>query len=105
MIMTAPYYTSQAGPSRYDMVPPAPPSKSPSLSFPSIDPASNPSWGNGPANGLTDRHQGDDSGESSKRNPLVDLMDSEKIYVEQLGLVIRVSLLATRFSTLRYILT
>nr|XP_019008746.1 uncharacterized protein I206_06428 [Kwoniella pini CBS 10737]OCF47527.1 hypothetical protein I206_06428 [Kwoniella pini CBS 10737] len=31
----------------------------------------------------------DDGGEGSKRNPLVDLIDSEKIYVEQLSLVIR----------------
>ena len=29
--------------------------------------------------------------EATKRNPLVDLIDTEKIYVEQLGLVIRVS--------------
>jgi len=29
--------------------------------------------------------------DASKRNPLVDLMDTEKVYVEQLGLVIRVS--------------
>ncbi|WWC59198.1 uncharacterized protein I303_101748 [Kwoniella dejecticola CBS 10117] len=31
----------------------------------------------------------DDGGEGSKRNPLVDLIDSEKFYVEQLSLVIR----------------
>jgi len=33
----------------------------------------------------------EERGEGSKRNPLVDLMDSERIYVEQLALVIRVS--------------
>jgi len=33
----------------------------------------------------------EERGEGSKRNPLVDLMDSEKTYVEQLALVIRVS--------------
>jgi hypothetical protein len=33
----------------------------------------------------------EDRGEGSKRNPLLDLMDSERIYVEQLALVIRVS--------------
>jgi len=33
----------------------------------------------------------EDRGEGSKRNPLVDLMDSERTYVEQLALVIRVS--------------
>ena len=33
----------------------------------------------------------DERAEASKRNPLVDLMDSEKTYVEQLALVIRVS--------------
>lgn len=33
----------------------------------------------------------DERAEASKRNPLVDLMDSEKEYVEQLALVIRVS--------------
>jgi hypothetical protein len=34
----------------------------------------------------------EERGEGSKRNPLVDLMDSERTYVEQLALVIRVSL-------------
>jgi len=33
----------------------------------------------------------EERGEGSKRNPLVDLMDSERTYVEQLALVIRVS--------------
>jgi hypothetical protein len=33
----------------------------------------------------------EERGEGSKRNPLVDLMDSERLYVEQLALVIRVS--------------
>jgi hypothetical protein len=35
-------------------------------------------------------HTGQREG-AAKRNPLLDLIDSEKIYVEQLGLVIRVS--------------
>ena len=30
--------------------------------------------------------------DGGKRNPLVDLIDSERVYVEQLGLVIRVSI-------------
>lgn len=33
----------------------------------------------------------EDRGEGSKRNPLLDLMDSERTYVEQLALVIRAS--------------
>lgn len=36
--------------------------------------------------------QGQGHRDATKRNPLVDLMDSEKVYVEHLGLVIRVSL-------------
>jgi hypothetical protein len=54
---------------------------------------------NGARLGSTDTGQGANgagighgNGEDpTKRNPLVDLMDSEKVYVEQLGLVIRVS--------------
>lgn len=34
---------------------------------------------------------GPEAGSSTKRNPLVDLIDSEKAYVDQLALVIRVS--------------
>jgi hypothetical protein len=35
----------------------------------------------------------EDRSETTRRNPLVDLIDSEKSYVEQLGLVIRASLI------------
>jgi hypothetical protein len=45
-------------------------------------------------NGNSDGQGYDNSeerGEGSKRNPLVDLMDSERLYVEHLALVIRVS--------------
>lgn len=34
---------------------------------------------------------GEDDGAMARRNPLVDLIDSERAYVEQLALVIRVS--------------
>jgi hypothetical protein len=44
-------------------------------------------------NGHTQGYEAaEERGEGSKRNPLVDLMDSERTYVEQLALVIRVSL-------------
>ncbi|WWD22059.1 hypothetical protein CI109_106547 [Kwoniella shandongensis] len=102
-----PYYN--ANPNR---PPPFPPSKSPSPSYsPNIDQEAWPSnGGNGggydfgvPGMGSLQmpdpRRPGSGSGsslddrtaaaEGSKRNPLVDLIDSEKTYVEQLGLVIR----------------
>ncbi len=43
--------------------------------------------------------QTDYRGEIARRNPLLDLMDSEKVYVEQLGLVIRVSISCSRHLT------
>ena len=46
-----------------------------------------------PAPGGTIHHGPHEEG--GKRNPLVDLIDSERIYVDQLGLVIRVSLSAS----------
>jgi hypothetical protein len=85
-----------AGPSR-SYTPPLPPPVPPKTSSPSLSPSFSSShsvdrpapgggWANG--NGTTEIP---DAAEGSRRNPLVDLIDSEKLYVEQLGLVIRVS--------------
>ena len=106
---------SDAGPSRhFDPLPPALPPKSPSSSFhgglDQSDPDSLAPIGNGHGNGngrgfgggsvgwpngaaeIPRPSSGADTHDSgSRRNPLVDLIDSEKTYVEQLGLVIRVS--------------
>ncbi|RSH90319.1 hypothetical protein EHS25_001653 [Saitozyma podzolica] len=83
-----------AGPSR-SYTPPLPPPVPPKTSSPSLSPSFSSShsvdrpapgggWANG--NGTTEIP---DAAEGSRRNPLVDLIDSEKLYVEQLGLVIR----------------
>jgi hypothetical protein len=49
-------------------------------------------WNTMNGNGHTQGYDAvEERGEGSKRNPLVDLMDSERTYVEQLALVIRVS--------------
>lgn len=91
-----------AGPSRpYNLYqdlpapPPMLPVKIPTpYQSPSYSPNPDSGWntmnGNGHAQGRESVQ--DDRAEASKRNPLVDLMDSEKTYVEQLALVIRVSL-------------
>jgi len=85
---------AQAGPSRLHnpAMPPPLPSKSPSLAPFSPAPGEGAPW----SNGYPDRVQGVtspaiDKDEGTKRNPLVDLIDTERIYVDQLGLVIRVS--------------
>lgn len=90
-----------AGPSRpynhYQDLPAPPPDlpmKMPSAyPSPSLSPNPDSGWntmdGNGYIQGRDPAH--DERAEASKRNPLVDLMDSEKTYVEQLALVIRVS--------------
>lgn len=52
--------------------------------------ASSSSSGYGLDNGIGEDVR-ETSSSSSRRNPLVDLIDSEKGYIEQLGLVIRVS--------------
>lgn len=50
--------------------------------------------GSGSFNGNEDGNGGSlEDKDNARRNPLVDLIDSEKGYIEQLGLVIRVSLL------------
>lgn len=102
-----------AGPSRpYNLhqdLPPQPPilpSKTPSpYHSPSYSPNPDSGWNTMNGNGHTQlREPGgqDDRAalEASKRNPLVDLMDSEKTYVDQLALVIRVGrLLISRLHT------
>lgn len=91
---------STAGPSRYPALATTSETGSASPSFSPI-PEGHPSWaanGNGyggaapSANGHGDGGEGGRNGDAgSKRNPLVDLIDSEKAYVDQLALVIRVS--------------
>jgi hypothetical protein len=89
-------YLPQPGPSRYqfnpDNRPPNVPSKAPNLeSAPWSD--TNGYDNDAPNGNIPDDQERDASrGEGSRRNPLVDLIDSERVYVEQLGLVIRVSL-------------
>lgn len=85
-------YQATAGPSRYHNpgIPPAPPSNSPSFS-PATEPWVNGNGAMGPPETTLGR-QGDERGDGGRQNPLVDLMDSERVYVDQLGLVIRVSL-------------
>lgn len=93
-----------AGPSRYASL--ASPSDTGGPVSPSLSPMhEHPSWsaanGNGyrstsgSANGHGDSEANSGRDESrdtgAKRNPLVDLIDSEKAYVDQLALVIRVS--------------
>jgi hypothetical protein len=90
-----------AGPSRYPALVTTSENGSASPSFSPI-PEANPAWsanGNGyrSASGSANGHGegGDTHGEetketSTKRNPLVDLIDSEKAYVDQLALIIRV---------------
>ena len=93
-MMAAPYQAT-AGPSRmYDpAMPPPPPAKLPSLT-PFSPVGTGAPWSNGTAD---DTHGANspvmDRDEGTKRNPLVDLIDTERIYVDQLGLVIRVSTL------------
>lgn len=95
-MMAAPYQPQPtAGPSRPYIsqmpmpmpMPPPPPSKSPS----SLADSSHAPWGNGYENGSQVPGGQEDRSESTKRNPLVDLIDTERSYVDQLGLVIRVS--------------
>jgi hypothetical protein len=81
------------------------PSQRPTIAMPvPFSPAANQGgapWSNGypePSRAPRQGSSGDgDLDEATKRNPLVDLIDTEKVYVAQLGLVIRVSLHA-RFS-------
>lgn len=77
---------SAAGPSRY----PSLPHGSENGSSPSFSPIpeGNQSWSGAYTNGHSDEASRE---AGSKRNPLVDLIDSEKAYVDQLALVIRVS--------------
>lgn len=94
-------------------IPPSLPSKSPSpvagafqhphqQQYPnsySPDPSS-PAWSNGEnggsgsgfgsGSGNVNANANANAGDTSRRNPLVDLMDTEKVYVEHLSLVIRV---------------
>lgn len=92
-----------AGPSRsYNLhqdlpaPPPVLPAKLPSpYESPSHSPNPDSGWNTINGNGHSQMRESgaaDDRAalEASKRNPLVDLMDSEKTYVEQLALVIRV---------------
>ncbi|RXK37597.1 hypothetical protein M231_05139 [Tremella mesenterica] len=83
-------YEATAGPSRHytPPLPPPVPSKSPS---PTRDDAT---WTDG--NGTTPMPRSmsestniDEKADNAKRNPLIDLLDTEKVYVEHLGLVIR----------------
>lgn len=97
------YYaqSSQAGPSRQLSLglPPPVPLKTSEPSSPASDVPSANGWGGNSRHGsLTPSTSGGSEGrpmaeerETSRRNPLIDLIDSEKAYVEQLGLVIRVS--------------
>jgi hypothetical protein len=87
-----------AGPSRpYNMhqdLPPAPPVVPMKMPSPMHSPNPDQGWNtmNGNGNGNSQGYDAqEDRGEGSKRNPLLDLMDSERTYVEQLALVIRVS--------------
>lgn len=88
-------YGAGAGPSR-QYIPPLPPpvpSKSASPNFsPDIDQDGrwdNPSGARSSSNRSSADNGSADDRDAGKRNPLVDLMDTEKLYVEQLGLVIR----------------
>lgn len=86
-----------AGPSRpYNLhqdLPPAPPVLPMKMPSPMHSPNPDQGWNpmNGNVNGNGQGYDAEDRGEGSKRNPLLDLMDSERTYVEQLALVIRVS--------------
>lgn len=81
------------------------PSQRPTMTMPTPSPAYSPAVGQGGApwsNGYPEPSRasqvssGDgDRDEGAKRNPLVDLIDTEKTYVDQLGLVIRVSSFAS----------
>ncbi|ORX34393.1 hypothetical protein BD324DRAFT_643385 [Kockovaella imperatae] len=92
-------YLSNAGPSRhFDQSPPAlpPKSTSPSNSFRNglssqadNDGHMHGAWPNGGGEIPRPSSGADNHDSASRRNPLVDLIDSEKTYVEQLGLVIR----------------
>ena len=91
-------YQPTAGPSRsYENIPFTPPvsSKSPTPSHVYSPHAEAPeaSWQNGNESyGGSRPDSGERATEGTKRNPLVDLIDTEKTYVDQLGLVIRVSI-------------
>lgn len=45
-----------------------------------------------------------EEGESSRRNPLVDLIESENVYVEELGLLVRVSVYSLGIAELNSVL-
>ena len=85
-----------AGPSRsYNLhqdLPPVPPGLPMKMPSPMHSPNPDQGWNTMNGNGHTQGYDAaEERGEGSKRNPLVDLMDSERVYVEQLALVIRVS--------------
>ena len=85
-----------AGPSRsYNLhqdLPPVPPGLPMKMPSPMHSPNPDQGWNTMNGNGHTQGYDAaEERGEGSKRNPLVDLMDSERTYVEQLALVIRVS--------------
>ena len=100
--MPVPYRNNSAG----LPLPSLPPDLPPKMDYSAASPSPVDSGrGGSPANGMSGQYgqgqsihgngPGPDTGQQgdpTKRNPLVDLMDSEKTYVEQLGLVIRVSL-------------
>ena len=96
MAMPVPYRNgSSSSSSGLPALPPDLPPKT-DYSAPSPRFATSPSSGDprdvlSPTNSMETGGSGPSEGEAgSKRNPLVDLMDSEKVYVEHLGLVIRV---------------
>lgn len=99
----APWQQPAAGPSRqfyggpsstHDFIAPPVPAKSPSPVFAHSSSSNMSGWPNDQMSSSTDLSgqsaPGEDRAENSKRNPLVDLIETERVYVEQLGLIIRV---------------